>query len=52
VIFGARTIDQLDANLSAADLELSPKHIEALDKASASDLGYPYSFIGATQSSW
>ena len=52
VIFGARTIEQLDANLAAADLELSPQHVAQLDQASAFDLGYPYAFIGATQSSW
>jgi aryl-alcohol dehydrogenase-like predicted oxidoreductase len=52
VIFGARTIEQLDANLAGADLELSAKHLEVLDKASAFDLGYPYAFIGATQSHW
>jgi aryl-alcohol dehydrogenase-like predicted oxidoreductase len=52
VIFGARTIEQLDANLAAADLELSPAHVEALDKASAFELGYPYAFIGMTQSAW
>ena len=52
VIFGARTIEQLDANLVAADLTLSAKHLTLLDEASAFDLGYPYSFIQATQSSW
>ena len=52
VIFGARTIEQLDANLAAADLELSSQHMKQLDDASAFDLGYPYSFIGNTQSSW
>jgi len=52
VIFGARTIEQLDANLAGAELALAPGHVEALDKASAVDLGYPYSFIGATQSMW
>ncbi|HWU87393.1 MAG TPA: aldo/keto reductase [Kofleriaceae bacterium] len=52
VIFGARTIEQLDANLVAADLVLDPKHVTALDQASAFDLGYPYSFIGGMQSSW
>jgi aryl-alcohol dehydrogenase-like predicted oxidoreductase len=52
VIFGARTIEQLDANLAAADLVLDPKHVTALDQASAYDLGYPYAFIGATQSTW
>jgi len=52
VIFGARTVEQLDANLAAADLELSAKHVAALDTASAFDLGYPYSFIQMTQGSW
>ncbi len=52
VIFGARTIEQLDTNLAAADLELSAAHIAQLDQASAVDLGYPYTFIGATQSTW
>jgi aryl-alcohol dehydrogenase-like predicted oxidoreductase len=52
VIFGARTIEQLEANLAASDLELGAKHMAALDQASAFDLGYPYSFIQATQSAW
>ena len=52
VIFGARTIEQLDANLAAADLELGAKHLAMLDQASAFDLGYPYAFIQATQSTW
>jgi aryl-alcohol dehydrogenase-like predicted oxidoreductase len=45
VIFGARNVEQLDANLAAADLELSAHHVEVLDKASAPVLGYPYNFI-------
>ena len=52
VIFGARTIEQLDANLAAADLELAPKHVEVLDKASAFELGYPYEFIGGASGVW
>jgi len=52
VIFGARTIEQLDANLTAAELVLGDKQLAALDEASAFDLGYPYAFIGATQASW
>jgi aryl-alcohol dehydrogenase-like predicted oxidoreductase len=52
VIFGARTVAQLDANLAAADLELPAKHVELLDQASAFDLGYPYSFIQSTQTTW
>ncbi len=52
VIFGARTPDQLDANLKAADLELSAKHVELLDQASTFELGYPYAFIASTQARW
>jgi aryl-alcohol dehydrogenase-like predicted oxidoreductase len=52
VIFGARSAEQLEANLAAAELALTPAQIAALDQASAFDLGYPYSFISATQSSW
>ncbi len=47
VIFGARNLEQLDANLAAADLELTANHVDVLDKASAFPLGYPYDFIGA-----
>ncbi len=52
VIFGARTVEQLDANLAAADLELSAKHVEVLDTASAFELGYPYEFIKSSQAQW
>jgi aryl-alcohol dehydrogenase-like predicted oxidoreductase len=52
VIFGARTVEQLDANLAAAELTLSAAHVASLDQASAFDVGYPYSFIQATQSTW
>ncbi|HET7502665.1 MAG TPA: aldo/keto reductase [Kofleriaceae bacterium] len=52
VIFGARTIEQLETNLAAASLELSAAQLAALDQASAIDLGYPYAFIQATQSMW
>ena len=52
VIFGARTIEQLDDNLRAADLALPPEIGKRLDEASAFDLGYPYSFIGGIQSTW
>ena len=52
VIFGARTIEQLDANLAAVELELGKQHLDALDQASAFDLGYPYGFIQQTQQIW
>lgn len=52
VIFGARDIAQLEANLAGAELELSAKQVALLDQASAFDLGYPYSFIQQTQQIW
>ena len=52
VIFGARTPEQLDQNVAGAELELSARHVEVLDQASAFDLGYPYTFIGNTQTTW
>ena len=44
-LIGARTEQQLSANLAAADLRLSPDHIEELDRVSAVSEPYPYSFI-------
>ena len=52
VIFGARTVDQVDDNLAAADLALSDEQLKRLDEASAFELGYPYEFIRQTQSRW
>ena len=52
VIFGARTVQQLEDNLKGGELELSTKHVEVLDQASAFDLGYPYSFIQSSQTTW
>jgi aryl-alcohol dehydrogenase-like predicted oxidoreductase len=52
VIFGARTIEQLDGNLAGAELALTDTQVAALDQASALELGYPYAFIQQTQSSW
>jgi aryl-alcohol dehydrogenase-like predicted oxidoreductase len=41
VIIGAKTIEQLDDNLAAAELALSPEEIAALDKVSALKPEYP-----------
>ena len=45
-IIGARRLDQLDANLAALDLRLSPEHVQALDAVSAPVLGFPMTFLG------
>jgi aryl-alcohol dehydrogenase-like predicted oxidoreductase len=52
VIFGARSIEQLDDNLKAADVKLSAEEVHKLDDASAFDLGYPYKFIANIQKRW
>jgi len=52
VIFGARSLEQLDANLAAADVKLSATDVQRLDEASASKLGYPYDFMARVQKRW
>jgi aryl-alcohol dehydrogenase-like predicted oxidoreductase len=49
VILGARTIAQLDDNLRATEVELTPEDVKELDAASAPDWAYPYSFISRSQ---
>jgi aryl-alcohol dehydrogenase-like predicted oxidoreductase len=52
VILGARTVDQLDGNLAAADLHLSDEETELLDDASAPPVAdYPYGAPGIDQRS-
>ena len=51
-IFGARTIEQLESNLKAADLSLDSNQMTRLDEASSFDLGYPYSFMRDIQKRW
>ena len=52
VIFGARTVEQLDDNLAAAALAIPAEQLKQLDEASAFDLGYPYDFMGRIQGAW
>ncbi|WP_437937697.1 aldo/keto reductase [Sorangium sp. So ce341] len=52
VIFGARSLEQLDDNLKAADVKLSAEEVQKLDDASAFEIGYPYNFIGNIQKRW
>jgi aryl-alcohol dehydrogenase-like predicted oxidoreductase len=52
VIFGARTVGQLEDNLGAATLQLAAAQVKALDEASNFDVGYPYQFIGQIQERW
>jgi len=52
VIFGARTLEQLEDNLKAAELKLSAAELQRLEEASAPDPTYPYDFIGRVHGSW
>jgi aryl-alcohol dehydrogenase-like predicted oxidoreductase len=52
VIFGARSVQQVDDNLRAAEIELGAEELAALDEASALELGYPYDFIKGVQGRW
>ena len=52
VIFGARSVAQLDDNVAAAGLAIPPELIKKLDDASAFELGYPYDFMGRIQGAW
>ena len=52
VIFGARTVAQLEENVKSADVSLSDAQIKVLDEASAFELGYPYGFMKNVQGRW
>lgn len=52
VIFGARTVDQLEDNAKASALTLSADHMTRLDDASSFELGYPYGFMKNVQGRW
>ncbi len=53
LVFGARTVEQLEENLAAATLRLAPDDVKKLDEASAFPLGYPYEFIaGSSGGRW
>jgi aryl-alcohol dehydrogenase-like predicted oxidoreductase len=49
IIVGARSIAQLEDNLKAASVKLSPEDVKELDAASKPDWGYPQSFIERMQ---
>jgi aryl-alcohol dehydrogenase-like predicted oxidoreductase len=52
VIFGARSIEQLDDNLKAVDVKMSAEDVQKLDDASGFQVGYPYSMIAGIQKRW
>lgn len=52
VLFGARSLAQLEDNANATSIALSETQLATLDEASAQPLGYPYDFIQGIQQAW
>jgi aryl-alcohol dehydrogenase-like predicted oxidoreductase len=52
VIFGARSVGQLEDNLHAAAIKLPADVMKRLDDASGYDMGYPYDFMARAQGGW
>jgi aryl-alcohol dehydrogenase-like predicted oxidoreductase len=52
VIFGARSLSQLDENVEAAKVSLTADEMQRLETASAYKLGYPYEFMAGIQKGW
>lgn len=52
VIFGARTLEQLEANAKASELTLTTGQLKQLDDASSFEVGYPYAFMRNLMGSW
>lgn len=52
VIFGARSVAQLEDNLPAASLVLDSADLQELDQASAWPMHYPYDFLHRIQGRW
>ncbi len=46
ILVGARSVAQIDENLAALEVKLTPEELAALDAVSVPDWGYPYEFIG------
>jgi aryl-alcohol dehydrogenase-like predicted oxidoreductase len=44
-LIGARSLAQLQDNLSALEVELSSEHLRRLDEVSEVDLGFPHNFL-------
>jgi diketogulonate reductase-like aldo/keto reductase len=44
-ILGARTLEQLDNNLGALDVKLTPEQVKALDDESQPTLNFPAAFL-------
>ena len=46
-VMGARTVEQLEANLGALDVEITADQLARLDEVSKIDLGYPHDILAS-----
>jgi aryl-alcohol dehydrogenase-like predicted oxidoreductase len=44
-IIGARTMEQLEDNIGALEVQLSPDHVKALEEVSRPKLNFPFDFV-------
>jgi aryl-alcohol dehydrogenase-like predicted oxidoreductase len=48
-LVGARKVEQLQDNLGALNVRLSPEHLARLDAVSRIDLGFPHDFLASDE---
>lgn len=51
-LIGARTVEQLDANLGSLTVEIPRDELARLDELTTPDLGFPFAFLQATALDW
>ncbi len=51
-LIGARTVEQLDANLASLNMELSVEELTRLDELTTPELNFPFAFLQATALNW
>ncbi|MFC4244190.1 aldo/keto reductase [Gryllotalpicola reticulitermitis] len=51
-LIGARTVEQLDANLGSLDIDVPADELHRLDELTTPELGFPFAFLEATARDW
>ncbi|HEY0248773.1 MAG TPA: aldo/keto reductase [Gryllotalpicola sp.] len=51
-LIGARTVEQLDANLGSLNVEIPAEELATLDELTKPELGFPFAFLQATALNW
>lgn len=51
-LIGARTVEQLDANLASLDVDIPPEELARLDELTTPQLGFPFAFLEVAAVNW